>query len=107
MNYTTTMIAKEYGLSAQRLHSILKERKIIEKVGSYWRPVWGLRGFGLQEWIDCDERDDILTSRGIDPEESTQKIGSFKWTEKGKNVICALLDRWGYQRMEEYNDKAI
>ncbi|MCM1009203.1 MAG: phage antirepressor KilAC domain-containing protein [Ruminococcus flavefaciens] len=79
---TTTTIAKDLGMSGQKLNAILYINNIIYKQGRSWKP------FSKYEWLILDGYADYqsYTNENADPQ--------LKWTEKGRKWIIEHINNW-------------
>lgn len=79
---TTTTIAKDLGMSGQKLNAILYINSIIYKQGKSWKP------FSKYEWLILDGYADYqsYTNENADPQ--------LKWTEKGRKWIIEHINDW-------------
>nr|DAY33447.1 MAG TPA: repressor domain protein [Caudoviricetes sp.] len=81
---TVTQIAKDYGLSAQRLNIILNEEKVQYKQSGQWLPYkeYAQEGYTKSETINFTHKDGT---------EGTKL--NTKWTQKGRLFIHELLKK--------------
>lgn len=84
---TVTQIAKDFGLSARKLNSILSNEKIQFKQGKQW--------FLYQEYADKGYTKSFTTV-----DEDGKVYVNTKWTQKGKQFIYDLLIELGYEIVE-------
>lgn len=84
---TTTMIAKEFGLSAIKLNNILEGLGIQFKVGGVWvlKQKFAGRGFTKVETTSFEHNSGLAGSSNL-----------TKWTEKGRKFIIETLVKYGY-----------
>lgn len=85
-----TVIAKEFGLTAQALNSILHKEKIQFKVGETWVLYDKYARMGL---VDSD----TFAYEHTDGTGGSKR--TTKWTEKGRLFIHELLTSQGYERV--------
>lgn len=76
---TSTVIAKQCGISAKALHAFLHEERVIYKQGREWVPYAAYDGKGY-----CR----IITNY---VEDAGKVVTRLKWTERGRRLI---IDRW-------------
>ena len=88
--YTSTQIAKDFGMSAQQLHNILHELHVIYQINKDWVLYDDYSNFDLT----------LTQIKEITPRHSNI-ITAIKvitgWTEKGKQFIYNLLKRNGHE----------
>ena len=84
---TVTQIAKDFGLSARKLNSILSDEGIQFKQGKQW--------FLYQEYADKGYTKSFTTV-----DEDGKVYVNTKWTQKGKQFIYDLLIELGYEIVE-------
>ena len=85
---TTTIIAKDFGLSAKKLNEILSQGKIIYKQSG--------------TWVLYSKYQDLGLAQTVTTEKTTKKrvqltFHTLKWTEKGKKFIYNYLKKLGYK----------
>ena len=88
---TVTVIAKAYGLNAQKLNKYLHEKKIQFKVGNTWCLYSKYKDMGLIRIITVP-----VTRNGYETTYTT-----MRWTHKGKLFIHNLLVSDGFRVIEE------
>lgn len=81
--HTVTLIAGKFGLTANKLNSILVEQKIQYKKGKTYHLYAGYKDKGLAEHVAVTVSDDKV-------------IYNLKWTEKGFHFIVRLLRSMDY-----------
>lgn len=79
---STTTIAKDLGMSGQKLNAILYLNKVIYKQGRSWKP------FSKYEWLVSDGYADYQSY----PNENAEP--QLKWTERGRKWIIEHIDKW-------------
>lgn len=87
---TVTQIAKDYGLSANRLNRILEEEKIQYKVNNQWVLYDNIvrKGYTKSETISITHRDGTKGS-----------ITYTKWSQKGRLMIHNILKNKGIRAL--------
>lgn len=80
---TTTIIAKNHGLTAQKLHEFLHQQRVIYKQGDKW--------YVYQEHLDKG----LMRTRTYLGEDGNT-ITYFKWTKKGEAFINDLINEKGF-----------
>lgn len=85
---TTTIVAKDYGLSAVALNRILAENKIIFKQSNQWVAYAKYSKLGYASSCTYTYTDDNTGT--------THSKTALKWTEKGRKFIGELLVKLGY-----------
>ena len=85
---TTTIIGKDFGLSAKKLNEILSQSKIIYKQSG--------------TWVLYSKYQDLGLAQTVTPEKTTKEgvqltFHTLKWTEKGKQFIYNYLKKLGYK----------
>lgn len=80
---TTTIIAKNHGLTAQKLHEFLHQQRVIYKQGDKW--------YVYQEHLDKG----LMRTRTYLGEDGNT-ITYFKWTKKGEAFINDLINEEGF-----------
>lgn len=74
---TTTDIAKDLGMSAQKLNRLLHDNKIIYKSSGCWKP------YSKYEYLIPEYADYVINEHGQ----------QLKWTEKGREFIIELISK--------------
>ena len=95
---TTTVIAKEHGMTAHKLNMFLNKHHIIFKRGKTWMPYkeYENQGFCDYEHWSNQENEDITPL--------------LKWTQKGEKLIHDLLEQYGIESQAKkfnYSDMEI
>lgn len=85
---TTTIIAKDFGLSAKKLNEILNTGKIIYKQSGTWVLYSKYQDLGLAQTVTTEQ----TTKEGVQ-----LTFHTLKWTEKGKQFIYNYLKKLGYK----------
>lgn len=85
---TTTIIAKDFGLSAKKLNEILSQGKIIYKQSGTWVLYSKYQDLGLAQTVTTEK----TTREGVQ-----LTFHTLKWTEKGKQFIYNYLKKLGYK----------
>lgn len=95
---TTTVIAKEHGMTAHKLNMFLNKYHIIFKRGKTWMPYkeYENQGFCDYEHWSNQENEDVTPL--------------LKWTQKGEKLIHDLLEQYGIESQAKkfnYSDMEI
>lgn len=95
---TTTVIAKEHGMTAHKLNMFLNKHHIIFKRGKTWMPYkeYNNQGFCDYEHWSNQENEDVTPL--------------LKWTQKGEKLIHDLLEQYGIESQAKkfnYSDMEI
>ena len=95
---TTTVIAKEHGMTAHKLNMFLNKHRIIFKRGKTWMPYkeYENQGFCDYEHWSNQENKDVAPL--------------LKWTQKGEKLIHDLLEQCGIESQAKkfnYSDMEI
>ena len=85
---TTTIIGKDFGLSAKKLNEILSQGKIIYKQSGTWVLYSKYQDLGLAQTVTTEK----TTKEGVQ-----LTFHTLKWTEKGKQFIYNYLKKLGYK----------
>lgn len=85
---TTTLIGKDFGLSAKKLNEILSQGKIIYKQSGTWVLYSKYQDLGLAQTVTTEK----TTKEGVQ-----LTFHTLKWTEKGKQFIYNYLKKLGYK----------
>ena len=85
---TITQIAADYGISAQKLNSILHSEKIQRKVGGQWLLYTDKMGKGYT-------KSETVTIKSKDNSKEDKVVVNTKWTQKGRIRINEILNKLG------------
>ena len=85
---TITQIAADYGISAQKLNSILHNEKIQRKVGGQWLLYTDKMGKGYT-------KSETVTIKSKDNSKEDKVVVNTKWTQKGRIRINEILNKLG------------
>ncbi|MEG0426193.1 MAG: phage antirepressor KilAC domain-containing protein [Cetobacterium sp.] len=85
---TITQIAADYGISAQKLNSILHNEKIQRKVGGQWLLYTDKMGKGYT-------KSETVTIKSKNSSKEDKVVVNTKWTQKGRIQINEILNKLG------------
>lgn len=85
---TITQIAADYGISAQRLNSILHTEKIQRKVSGQWLLYTDKMGNGYT-------KSETMTIKSKDINKPDKVVVNTRWTQKGRVKINEILNNLG------------
>lgn len=85
--YTTTQIAKLYGMTAAELNKLLQNEHVIYKAQDGYR----LRTHQQQRGLEVLVFHNFIRSEGMPDSRAT-----LKWTETGKSFLQNLIERKGF-----------
>lgn len=97
--YTTTQIAKLYGLKAAELNRLLLNEEVILKSDDGYR----LRTHQQQRGLEVLVFHNFIRSEGMPDSRAT-----LKWTETGKSFLQNLIERKGFSLIgEDVHERAM
>lgn len=79
---TISLIAKDLGMTAQKLNTLMFMNRIIYKQGKSWKPYLGY------EWLITEGYADYQSYV------NEKSAPALKWTEKGRKWIIEHIDEW-------------